>query len=409
MSGAERLAQANYKFIATHRDKRSEEFAQIVKIDSQYTSIVLRDIWSKDGNWNALQTQHATLDIVVLSIMHFRAAVEYQQNNFVEAYKYQLASYQAFLRAFHHMDRWGVHTLLAMCKDLYMLACRADYQLTTAGSSATKLEEATRAISQGFSMCMTDREPQLGISRKWGTYHLANLLFALYLRQKAFNMCTSMIRAIKASELPPLDQFPMSDQVSFRYYRGMLAFQGESFAAAKEDLVFALEHCHRDAYRNKTRILMRLTPMMMMEGSMPKSRLLRRYPQIKALYGGLAKAAMTGDLRQFDMALLDKEQELVSLGTYMAVEYVRKIAVRQLLYKIYLIDGKNSRMSFERLRIGFWAAGLGDVNVLEIESILADMVAAGFIKGYLSHDHGVAVLSKQQPFPPIKSVLAAAK
>ncbi|KAJ2621106.1 COP9 signalosome (CSN) subunit [Coemansia sp. RSA 1694] len=93
----------------------------------------------------------------------------------------------------------------------------------------------------------------------------------------------------------------------------------------------------------------------------------------------------------------------------MAVEYVRKIAVRQLLYKIYLIDGKNSRMSFERLRIGFWAAGLGDVNVLEIESILADMVAAGFIKGYLSHDHGVAVLSKQQPFPPIKSVLAAAK
>ncbi|KAJ2743548.1 COP9 signalosome (CSN) subunit [Coemansia sp. BCRC 34301] len=406
MSGADRLSQAAYKFKALHKAKGSEEFAQIVQIDSQYTNLVLRDIWNSDGSWSALQTESANFVIGELSLAHFRAAAEYRQNNFVEAYRWQLASYQAFLRAFNHMDRWGVRPLIVMCKDLYNLACRADHQLAMAGVLATKLEEATRAINQGFSMCMTDREPQLSISRKWGTYHLANLLFALYLRQKAFNMCNSMVRAIKTSELPALNQFPMSDQVSFRYYRGMLAFQGESFAAAKEDLLFALEHCHRDAYRNKTRILMRLTPIMMMEGSMPQSRLLRRYPLIKTLYGGLARAAMAGDLRRFDAELLDKEHELASLGTYMAVEYVRKIAVRRLVHKIYLIDGKNSRISFERLRVGFWAAGLGDVSVLEIESILADMIAAGFVKGYLSHDHGIAVLSKQQPFPPLKSVLA---
>ncbi|KAJ2466366.1 COP9 signalosome (CSN) subunit [Coemansia sp. RSA 2322] len=307
------------------------------------------------------------------------------------------------------MSRWGVHALFSMSKDLYDLARRADYQLSVSGSTASKLEEATRAINQGFSACMTDREPLLSKSRKWGTYHLANLLFALYLRQKAYNMCNSMIRAIKASELPALDRFPMSDQVSFRYYRGMLAFQGENFAAAKEDLLFALEHCNCDAYRNKTRVLVLLAPIMMLEGRMPQSRLLRRYPSIKELYGGLVKAAITGDLRLFDEILLAKEQKLVSLGTYMAVEHVRRVAVRQLLHKIYLIDGKNSRISFARFQAGFGAAGLGCMSLLEIESILADMVSAGYIKGYLSHEHGVAVLSKQQPFPPIKSVPPATK
>ncbi|KAJ2878650.1 COP9 signalosome (CSN) subunit, partial [Coemansia aciculifera] len=205
MSGAERLSQANYKFVVVHRDKLSEEFADIVKIDSHYTNIVMRDIWNRDGNWSALQAQISASDIAELSITHFRAAAECRQSNFIEAYRWQLASYQAFLRAFNHMDRWGVRPLLSMCKDLYNLACRADYQLTTTGLPTTKIEEATRAINQGFSMCMTDREPQLSISRKWGTYSLANLLFALYLRQKAYNMCTSMIRAIKASELPALD------------------------------------------------------------------------------------------------------------------------------------------------------------------------------------------------------------
>ncbi|KAJ2489932.1 COP9 signalosome (CSN) subunit [Coemansia sp. RSA 2050] len=409
MSGEGRLSQASHKFKMLNSKKDSVEFAQIIKIDSQYTATVLRDIWTADGSWDALLTHQFNSVITELSLMHFRAAAEFCQKRFVEAYEYQLSSYKAFLRAFSYMDRWGVYPLLVMCKDLYLLACRADCQLTEAGQPATKLEEATRAINQGFSMCMTDREPVLSNSRKWGTYHLANLLFALYLRQKAFNMCNSMIRGIKTSELPALDQFPMGDQVTFRYYRGLLAFQGEDFAAAKEDLVFALEHCHRDAYRNRARILMRLTPIMMIEGIMPQSRLFHKYPPIMALYGGLARAAVQGDLRTFDAILLEKEWQLASLGTYLAVEYVRRIAVRQLLYRIYLIDGKNSRLSFERVRIGFWAAGLGDVCILEIESMLADMIAAGFIKGYLSHDHGVAVLSKQQPFPPIKSVLAATK
>ncbi|KAJ2076234.1 COP9 signalosome (CSN) subunit [Coemansia sp. RSA 922] len=409
MTGADRLSQAAFKFKALFNAKNSKEFAQIVKIDSQYTTTVLRDVWNADGNWNALLTQQSTTLLSELSLAHFRASVEFCQSNFVEAYTHQLSSYQAFLRAFSNMDRWGVDPLLAMSKDLYLLSCRADYQLTRAGQPATKLEEATRAINQGFSMCMTDREPLASISRKWGTYHLANLLFVLYFRQKAFNLCTNMLRGIKTTELPPLDQFPMGDQVTFRYYRGLLAFQGEQFAAAKEDLVFAMEHCHRDAYRNRTRILMRLTPIMMIEGNMPQSRLLQKYPLVNALYGGLVRAAMLGDVCQFDALMQDKEQLLVSLGTYTAVEQVRRIAVRQLLYKIYLIDGKGSRLSFQLVRNGFWVAGMGDVSVFEIESILADMISAGFIKGYMSHDHGVAVLSKQLPFPPIKSVLAASK
>ncbi|KAJ2161746.1 COP9 signalosome (CSN) subunit [Coemansia sp. RSA 552] len=410
MQGAQRLALAQQKYRSVCGQKNGEELSDIIRLDSLYTKRVLDDIWAADGSLLVLESTepHGVWNEIVLS--HLRSAAAYKQGNFVDAYTFQLHSYNAFLRAFRHMTLWGIHTLYAMCRDLYRVACMADKQLPPPmadGSSAhsTKIEEATRAINQGFSMCMTDREPLLSKSRKWGTYHMANLLFSLYLRLKMYNLCDSMIRAIKTSELPVLARFPMSDQVTFRYYRGMLAFRNESYKAAKEDLLFALEHCHCDSYTNKTRILTYLTPIMLAEGSTPQSRLLRRYPPIKALYGEIAKAARAGNLSRFDQIVEEKEHRFVTIGVFLAVERVRKVVVRQLLRKIYLIEGEPSRISFQRFCDGLAAAGIHGVDVPEMEAILADMIFCGYIKGYLSQGHGIAVLSKQQPFPPLSGLL----
>ncbi|KAJ2500936.1 COP9 signalosome (CSN) subunit [Coemansia sp. RSA 1972] len=404
MAGCQRLVQAQHKFKALNNANNGAELSQVIQLSSLYTDRVLEDIHKEYGSWDVLEMQPARGVWDEIAVAHFQAAVAYRLRSFVDAYTHQLSSFNAFLRIFRNMTQWSLPVLYTLSRDLCDVAQRADNQLAASSSQGGKLEEATRAINQGFSLCMTDREPLLSKSRKWGTFRMANILFALYVRQKAYNLCDSMIRALKASELPPLEQFPMSDQVTFRYYRGMLAFRNEKYTSAKEDLMFALEHCFRDSYNNKTRILVCLTPILMAEGRAPHSRLLRRYPPIKAMYGELAKAAKTGNLRRFDELLQEKEQLFVNTGTFMAVERVRKVAIRQLLRKIYVITGQNSRMSFQMLCDGFAAAGITDIDIPEMESVLADMVFCGYIKGYLSHDHGIAVLSKLQPFPPLVSI-----
>ncbi|KAI9501953.1 COP9 signalosome (CSN) subunit [Coemansia spiralis] len=404
MAGSTRLVKALYKFKMLKTTKNPEELAQIVPIASVYTVKVLDDIWKEDGNWDVLLEEKKRSLWDEMAILHFRASAAYRQSQFITAYRHQLDMYNAFLREFQNMSRWAVYALFAISKDLYDLARRADTQQSMVDSQANKVEEATRAINQGFSACMTDREPLLSKSRKWGTYHMANILFGLYLQFKAYNLCNSMIRAIKASELPSLDRFPMSDQVTFRFHRGTLAFRSEKYSIAKEDLLFALEHCHRDAYKNKTRILMHLTPIMMMEGKMPHSRLLRRYPRVRSIYGPLVKAVKSGDLQTFDKQLRAVEQQLVSLGLYMATEYVRKLVIRQLLYKVFLIEGRASRVPFSKFQAGFAVAGFPQMEIAEVECILADMIFSGYVKGYLAHDHGLAVLSKQMPFPRISTL-----
>ncbi|KAJ2289641.1 COP9 signalosome (CSN) subunit, partial [Coemansia sp. RSA 2706] len=396
---------AQHKFKTLNNSNNGTALGSIIQLNSAYTDRVLEDIMKEHGSWDVLHAQTARGVWDEITIAHFQAASAYRTRSFVDAYTYQLASYNAFLRVFRDLPQWSLPVLYSLSRDLCDVAQRADNQLANTDAESSKLEEATRAINQGFSLCMTDREPLPNKSRKWGTYHMANTLFALYVRHKAYNLCDSMIRAIKTSELPPLDQFPMSHQVTFRYYRGVLAFRNEKYASAKQDLLFALEHCFRDSYDNKTRILVCLTPILLAEGTSPHSRLLRRYPPIKAMYGELAKAARAGDLRRFDEIMQEKEQQFVNAGTFIAVERVRKVAIRQLLRKIYRITGLQSRVTFRLFCDGFAAAGVADIDIPEMEAILADMIFCGYIKGYLAHDHGVAVLSKQQPFPPLASLV----
>lgn len=103
-----------------------------------------------------------------------------------------------------------------------------------------RIENDSREI-QAFTYCVTDRSPNLTLSRKWGTYAISNILFQAYFYLNATNLCANIARALKASDLPPLTSFPISQQVTFRFYRGVLNFLEEKYAEAMEDLDFAFK------------------------------------------------------------------------------------------------------------------------------------------------------------------------
>ncbi|KAG0289972.1 COP9 signalosome (CSN) subunit, partial [Linnemannia gamsii] len=156
----------------------------------------------------------------------------------------------------------------------------------------------------------------------------------LAVQLKSHNLCKNILRAVKAADLPELEQFPMAHQVTIRYYTGVLSFFNDDFKKAESDLQFAFDHIPPKFHHNRRLVLHYLIPTRLLHGSLPSSRLLEEFPELSALYRPLALAIKTGNVQLFDEALSVGGSRLVGLGTYLTVERSRGVAVRVLFKKV---------------------------------------------------------------------------
>jgi hypothetical protein len=111
------------------------------------------------------------------------------------------------------------------------------------------MEDAARTMNKGFSLCATDRVTAPQISRKWGVYFMANILFRAYFRLDTTHLCANVIRSIGSADCPPFEYYPMPDKVTFMYYNGILSFYNEQFKDAAVNLSFAFNNAQ--GMRNK--------------------------------------------------------------------------------------------------------------------------------------------------------------
>ncbi|KAF2868695.1 hypothetical protein BDV95DRAFT_579069 [Massariosphaeria phaeospora] len=327
---------------------------------------------------------------------------------------------------------WGIWTLLRMANHLRLLAVRADEQLAKARpmnlnpvlqddiagtvTSNQKLEEAARVFNRIFSLCLGDRNPNPGDSRKWAVYCVANLQFRTYFKLKAISLSKNVVKSIGAQgDLPPFSRYPLGHQVTYKYYTGVLSFLQEDYPKAEEYLQEAWAKCRQDALRNQERILTYLIPCRLLtRHAVPTATLLSSYPNLKQLFGPLISCIKSGNLAGFDEALLSGEQEFVKRRVFLTLERSRDIALRNLLRKVYLAEGwedlkegqtETDRIRKSRIPISHFAtairiAGNGQaVEDDEVECLLANMIYKQQMKGYIARERGMVVLNKKGAFP----------
>lgn len=118
--------------------------------------------------------------------------------------------------------------------------------------ASQSLEDCARQLNAIFGLCLMDRAP-LEDSRKWGIYYIINLLFKTYFRLNQASLSRNILKNLRANErdMPSLNQFPKSQQVTFKYYEGVLFFLEENYIEAEKCLAEALDLCHKDSMRNK--------------------------------------------------------------------------------------------------------------------------------------------------------------
>lgn len=66
---------------------------------------------------------------------------------------------------------------------------------------------------------------------------------------------------------------------------------------------------------------------------------------------------------------------------------------------------KTHQLSLDAFVVALRAMQVEDIDVTEVECIVANLIYMGYIKGYISHQHQKLVVSKQNPFPALTSFL----
>ncbi len=71
----------------------------------------------------------------------------------------------------------------------------------------------------------------LEMSRKWGSYYIANLLLKTYFKLNSASLSKNILNSLRAGgrDMPAFSNFPRSQQITFKYHQGVLAFLEENY------------------------------------------------------------------------------------------------------------------------------------------------------------------------------------
>lgn len=145
---------------------------------------------------------------------------------------------------------------------------------------------------------------------------------------------------------------------------------------------------------------------------LPTKKLLANYPRLQKLFLPLAECIKKGDLKGFDLALQNGEDQFVKRRIYLTLERGRDIALRNLLRKVFIAGGfdelkegettpvRRTRVPVTEFSVAIsMCSGGGTMDVDEVECLLANMIYKDLMKGYIARERGIVVLSKKGAFP----------
>lgn len=284
------------------------------------------------------------------------------------------------------------------CLDLRLLALKCESTKTSAKRGQV-MEKAAECFMSCFRVCAADNRTEERDTKRIGMLHLVNQMFKAYFRMNKLHLCKPLIRAIDSLSFK--DSFPLAQQVTYKYFVGRKAMYDSDYKTSEECLSFAFKHCPRKCWKNIYLVLIYLVPVKMLLGHMPRKQTMEKF-NVPQFYE-LACALKQGNIRAFDATMQKYESFFINTGIYIIVEKLKIIAYRCLFKKVYLLL-ETHQIDLQKFLDALIFAGEDDMTIDETHCLVANLIADGKIKGYISYQHNKLVVSKTtSPFPPLSS------
>ncbi len=291
-------------------------------------------------------------------------------------------------------------TLAHLASDLRIIASMNDNSKAERERlSAQCLRECQNSITRAFTLVSKDRLPLSDPScKKLHIFNVTNTLFKIYFKLNTLQLATKLIKLVDTpAVLSALTAFPLQDVITYKFYVGRLAMFEDRLDEARECLQFALKYTKYTSnnLHNRKLILASLVPIEMLRGVMPTPLLGSQYGL--DVYVELGNAVRTGDLRSYNTIFHKHKAVFIRTGTYLIIEQLKNLVYRNLFKRIYKIT-ESTRLNLDVFYYVLQWLG-EEMDIDEIECILANLIFQSRVKGYLSHQKRILVVGKTDPFP----------
>lgn len=374
-------------------------------INDQYRAIAN----SAFANWHAFFQYH----VVCLSNL--------VQNKHADAYEASRAALGQFSTIFSEAPdsaRWMVAIHHVVVHNMVAMATEADQAQRLAGNAAPGKLSAAATYLQ--SSIFSDTLRKGGGQKRYAALEVANTLFRVTFRLKNLRLADSIMKGVSHNLSPesvtPFHNFPMSQQVTYKFFEGRIAIFNELYTVASEALLYACDHCQRDALQQKNRILQFLIPVQMLLGKLPSTAIRQKHNM--HMYDTIIEAVRAGDVQTFQQEVDANMHTFCVQGTFFLLEKLKLTVLRRLLMRCCLLHLESCppnapnphHFPLDNFANALQWQGQMDADFEGATLTVANLIHLKYVKGYISQGHRKLVLFRKADkimdlaFPPLSSV-----
>lgn len=301
----------------------------------------------------------------------------------------------------------------------------------------SRLEKLINTFKMGFNLSNNDKTMDVRLSKRNDLYFFLANLIKLYFKMGKLALAKSAINSLKSGNklLPNMmaNTRTCQNAITYLYYQALVSLDDGKFLESEEALnkAMSLIANYKEKKSNQLRrILLILIPLKLYnQGKIPHESVWQRFPDLKTMYhDNFLDAICTGNLYKYEQCMNRYQLVLLKNHLYILMELLRQFVQLMVMHKTYKItlelqnDEKTTPISAFKLGLELSMhynergeeseekdAPTHQVSDLEVETIVANLITQGYIRGYVSNTNRVVVFSKSCPFPKITEVKVEGK
>lgn len=284
-----------------------------------------------------------------------------------------------YLDAFSFDSSWSAPLLLQLCEDARVIAQEADKQLGQRFRKPRFMEQVLELLKDALSIVSNDQRSIEYKSRRIATLTVLNQLLKVYFNTNELSQCSSIVGLTQETTFS-FKQFPIEQQVVFKFYEGRLALYNCHYSEAVNSLSDALAHIPVSETTQRRRVLLFLIPAKIMTGLLPSKHTLDVFHM--HWFQPIVQAIRSGNVGIFDTALRKHAEFFNHAGIYLTVQKMLRYVYRALIRRLIRFC-KSNRIYLYDIRVGLRAAETV-TDTQQVDCILANLIHQGIIGGYIA-------------------------